>query len=99
MVVTYDELNQACSLGLNFGNPSDRNKIAEMLGNVSEFEVKKGRPMLSAVVILKGSQPASPGKGFFNWANTLKVPRRTQEDDQLFHARVLRDVFTYWKSH
>jgi hypothetical protein len=99
MVVTYDELNQACALGLDFGNPSDRSEISAMLGDVSEFEVGNGRPMLSAVVVLKDSHPLSPGAGFFDWADTLRVPRGAKEDNQLFHARILRDLFAYWKDH
>ena len=96
-VMTYDELNNACQLGLNFSDPSHRTKISNMLGDVSEFEVKKGRPMLSAVIVLSGTRPPSPGKGFFDWAGKIGVARGPKEDDQLFFARTLRDVFAYWK--
>jgi hypothetical protein len=95
--MTYDEVNQTCGLGLDFRDPSHRNKISNILGDVSEFEVRKGRPMLSAVVVLSGSHPISPGQGFFDWAGKLGVRRGPREDNQLFFARILKEVFDYWK--
>ncbi len=97
--VYYTDVNTACGLGLDYGNIADRNKIANMLGDVSEFEVKKGRPMLSALVVLKGGKPPTPGQGFLDWAAHLGVVRWAGQDDQQFHARVLGDVLSYWSQH
>ena len=94
--ITYSELATICDLGLDYSSPGDRTKISNMLGDVAEFEFMHGRPMLSAVVVLKNSSPITPGEGFFDWADKLGVPRRGQVDNQKFWAMVLKEVFEYW---
>lgn len=98
-VITYEELNNRCELSLDYGDISHRTKISNMLGDVSEFEVRKGRPMLSVVVVLKGSKPMSPGDGFFHWAAKIGVARLPKENKQKFFARILGETHRYWVSH
>jgi hypothetical protein len=38
-------------IGLDMGNPGDRNKIAKILDEINYHEHQHGRPMISAVVI------------------------------------------------
>jgi hypothetical protein len=47
----------------------DRNKIGEILGEISTYEHDHGRPMLSAIVVLAGI--GYPGEGFYNLARHL----------------------------
>lgn len=58
--VSYGEI--APLLGLDMSLPEDRGEIGEVLGEISTFEHQRGRPMLSAVVVLKGI--ISPARDF-----------------------------------
>ena len=49
-LVTYGEIAPLAIL--NMENPDDRNKLAQILGNISNHEHAQGRPTLSAVVVL-----------------------------------------------
>lgn len=50
--ITYQELSDECNLGLVMGaSQFDRAQIGRILGAVSEFEHKYGRPLLSALVL------------------------------------------------
>ena len=40
--------------GLDMGLPPDRNSMASILDEISRSEHENGRPLLSAVVVLKG---------------------------------------------
>lgn len=92
--IGYEELNQACHLGLELGTDQGRNRIGEYVGAVSEFEVDKYRPMLSAVVVHKQS-PRQPGPGFYKWADELGQ-RRPGESDKALWFRLLNDCHAYW---
>ncbi len=43
-------------------NPNDRKLIGQLLGEVSRQEYSRGRPLLTAVVVMKGED--MPGAGF-----------------------------------
>jgi len=81
-------------IGLDMENPADRNKLGQILGEISTYEVKeKGRPMLSALVVHKGDD-YMPGSGFFNLARELE---RYTGPDYAFFCRELRAVHEAWK--
>ena len=96
-LIRYGELNQECHLGLDFGNSHDRKVIGEYAGAVCEFEVKKGRPMLSAVLIHAAS-PIGPGQGFYHLADELGQRKPGETDDQLW-IRILNECHAYWGQH
>ncbi|MBI2667639.1 hypothetical protein HYX17_02605 [Candidatus Woesearchaeota archaeon] len=95
--MTYTDLNNECNLNLDFDNIKDRNEIAHILGDISKEEYKNGRPLLSTVVVMKGSHPPSPAYGFFTLWEELGL-RNKGESREIFFARELRKVFDYWKS-
>jgi hypothetical protein len=64
--VTYQEL--ADLVGLPILGAHMGREIARMLGEISEDESTRGRPMLSAVAV---GVDGSPGDGFFELAKTL----------------------------
>lgn len=82
-------------LGLNVDNPEDRIQIGHILSEISCQENAKGRPMLSAVVILP--EIGYPGKGFFLLARDLGA-MSSSIDDRSFFAGELRRVHQYWMS-
>lgn len=92
--IGYEELNQSCGLGLSLGTDQGRNLIGRFVGAVSEYEVSKGRPMLSAVVVHKQS-PREPGPGFYKLADELGQ-RRSGETDRALWFRILNQCHEYW---
>jgi len=106
--VLYDKLREIASrgkktttyqpiaemMGLDMGNPADRDRLSEMLGEISRFEHEHGRPLLSAVVVLQES--GEPGAGFFTLARELGL-QPPGEEDYLFYARELKKVFEQWR--
>ena len=93
-LIEYGELNQCCQLGLDLGTDHGRTLIGNYVGAVSEFEVSKGRPMLSAVVVHK-QKPRTPGNGFYDWADELKQ-RRPGESNNALWIRILNECIAYW---
>jgi len=83
--------------GLDMAFQEDRNKMAEILGDISTYEHDRGRPLLSAVVVHRGD-PQLPGDGFFKLAMSLKLIRPGQ-DRAMFWAEELKKVYEYWQHH
>lgn len=94
--ITYTDLNDECNLDLDYDNIKYRNEIAQILGDISKEEHKNNRPLLSVVVVLKGSHPPTPAFGFFNLVEELGL-RKKDESREIFFAKELRKVFDYWK--
>jgi len=88
---TYQPI--ADMVGLDMNSPADRDRISEMLGDISRFEHEHGRPLLSAIVVLHDSR--IPGAGFFTLAKELGL-QKPGEEDYLFHARELKKVYDQW---
>lgn len=82
-------------LGLDMKSGADRGKIGEILGEISKAEHDEGRPLLSAVVILK--EGGRPGKGFFALAKDLG--HAVGDDHDRFFIHHLRKVHDYWATH
>ena len=78
--------------GLDMGLPPDRNSMASILDEISRSEHENGRPLLSAVVVLKGEN--IPGEGFFSLAKDLRL--HDGSDDVVFWVREVQRVHNYW---
>ena len=87
-IVAYADLEKL--LGLDLDNPSDRKRIGELLGEISRYEVREGRPMLSSVVWHKDM--SSPGRGFLNLGTELGRVRGG-EDELAFATRELNATY------
>lgn len=97
-LISYDDLNKQLNLGLDFTLPPDRNLIGHWLDEISEYEVRAGRHMLSAVVVHKeGEGFGDPGKGFYECARELGVYKGG--DDIGFWAKEVEWLHDYWSSH
>ena len=77
---------------LNADDACDRLVIGRILDEISCGENAKGRPLLSAVVVLP--EIGYPGKGFFLLARELGL--NTYCDDRSFFTHELRRVHEYW---
>ena len=79
-------------IGLNMESPADRNRISEILDEISITEDHRGNPLLSAVVVLR--EQNIPGDGFFKLAKCLK--KYDGNDDLLFWLKEIRRVHDFW---
>lgn len=93
--MTYSEAGEI--VGLSMRNPHHRRVLGQHLGAISEFEVEHGRPMLSALVVQKGSGQKRTGTGFDQLGEELGL-KRALDDEATFEGRQLDQVFTYWRS-
>ena len=86
----YEDI--APMLGLKMGDPADRVRIGQILGEISKQEHEAGRPMLSAVVTRKGDE--RPGPGFFELAQQLGLVGAMDSDTFFIHE--LKRVHGWW---
>lgn len=64
-LTTYSDI--APLLGLSMDNEIDRERISEILGEILRHEIAQGRPLLTAIVVHRGTDN-NPGEGFFSTA-------------------------------
>ena len=89
--VNYGDI--APLVGLDMEMPGDRLRIGAILDRINRVEHRAGRPLLSAVVILK--EENKPGKGFFDLAKEIRR-QSPNEDDITFWVEELKRVHAYW---
>lgn len=95
-LLTYGQI--APLANLNLQSPADRNRISLILGEISTYEHENNRPLLSAIVILKGED--KPAEGFFRLARELgRYSGRKDKDDCDFFTLETKRVFEYWQNH
>jgi hypothetical protein len=94
-LITYGEI--APLANLNMENPDHRNKLAQILGDISTYENEQGRPLLSSIVVLAGEP--RPGEGFFKLARHLNLLHGRKDDEEFeFFAQETKKVYAYWKN-
>jgi hypothetical protein len=90
-VTTYQDI--AVIMGLPLKGSHMAAEVGHILGEVSEDEVRAGRPMLSAVVVNIGGKP---GPGFFALAKDLeRIP--SGEDAGDVWNRELEAAYKAWR--
>ncbi len=93
-LITYTQL--ASDVQIPYSGIAERDKLHELLGEISTEEVNAGRPMLSVLVHRKNDVLRKPGTGFFKLADELgqKLPK---EKDLDFQFRMINKCFKYWE--
>ena len=92
-IICYEDLVSECDLLLNLGKIDDRNKLSEMLGEISKSELAEERPPISVLVVLKGT--VTPSYGFFNYMDELGE-RQPNETDEELRNRLMNWSHEYW---
>lgn len=87
--ITYGALAQRAKLAWSNQVARDRKLLGQLLGEVSKQEYERGRPLITAVVVYKGS--GVPGPGFYQMTDALALPRSHQ-----FWASELRRTHDFW---
>lgn len=90
--ITYSEI--APMADLDMAVPQDRNRIAEILDEISRHEHAAARPLLSAVVVHK--EDRSPGQGFLTMARSVGA-MSPGVDEVTFFVAELNCVFEAWR--
>jgi hypothetical protein len=91
-ILSYSDVGKP--LHLHFESPAERNIIARLLGEIAQYEVEQGRPMLSSVVWHKDL--SGPGVGLRNLGLELGLVHG-DEDDLAFGTRQLNATHAFWK--
>ncbi|AKH20878.1 hypothetical protein [Sedimenticola thiotaurini] len=84
-------------VGLSMDVDEDREEIARLLGEIAAQEHQAGRPMLTALVVHKGSDN-NPGEGFFSIAHDFGLygGSRNQMERLTFLANQVTAVHNHW---
>lgn len=84
-------------IGLSMDNEEDRNRIAELLGEIAIHEDNEGRPMLTALIIHRGNDN-NPGEGFFSIAQELGHFDGSRDliNRLTFWSNQVTQVHNYW---
>lgn len=92
-MTTYSDIAPLARLDMD--NPADREEMRKILGKISTYEHKHGRPMLTAIVVHKHDN--IPGQGFFELGRHLG--RLSNKDDDLaFFCHEVARVHAAWRS-
>ena len=92
-VVTYQEIAKLIGWPLQ-GNWMG-SAIGHLVGEISDDEVDRGRPMLSAIVV---GTSGKPGPGFFELARNLKrLKSGENEADTKFLSHEQKEVYKTWR--
>lgn len=89
---TYPDV--ATIMGLPRSGSHMAREVGRLIGEISEDEVKNGRPMLSALVV--SSVTFRPGDGFYYWARELGR-LGAGEDKADFWDKEREAVYQAWK--
>lgn len=91
--ITYQEI--AKIMGLPMSGNYMGSQIGWVLGEISEEEVKNGRPMLSAIAV---SAKGKPNPGFYNWVRKLYDLKDDENfDEEAFWNEECTKVYETWK--
>lgn len=95
---SYSQLNDQLQLGLNFSNPLDRDLIGEWLGEISEHEWKRKRPLISSLITHQ-SGLREQGDGFYKLCEgLLGKDWQTLKADKHWENKIIADCFEFWQN-
>ena len=94
-LITYGELAaNLTDITFSFEDPSHRDLIGELLGEIGSEEADQGHGILSALVVHREGD-MEPGKGFFGLAESQGYKTR---DKTACWVQAVKDVHKYWDS-
>ncbi|MFK7107715.1 hypothetical protein [Flavobacterium oreochromis] len=92
--VSYQKLCNDCLLGLDMSNIGDRQKISDILEDISVFEFKNNRYLLSSLVIKVNSD--IEGDGFFKLLERFGYGKKAKLKEDLQHIEEMNKCIDYW---
>lgn len=94
---SYSQLVYDCQLGLDLENPSDRNILADILGDISIYEHQQDRPLLSALVLYKDRN--DHGIGFYTICEQLNIGKGRVLQKAFYAFEEMNKCYTFWKNN
>ena len=93
---TYSQLNEQMLLGLDFSIENHRQLIGDWLGEISEYEFSKGRPLLSSLITHKNGK-REQGDGFYKLCSHLfGKDWISLKKDKKWENSLIADCYTFW---
>ncbi len=93
---SYSQLNEQLQLNLNFADASERKLIGEWLGEISVYEYKKGRPLLSCLITHKDKM-REQGDGFYKLCEEVYgIPWQELKADKKWENQQIADCYEFW---
>lgn len=95
-MIYYSDLNQELDLGFDFKIKHHQKMIGELLGEISESEYEKSRPLLSSLVIRKNDK--EQGDGWYKLCSRLfGKPVEYYRNNKEFEKEKIEDCYTFWQ--
>jgi hypothetical protein len=96
--ITYQKLSDIYNIGLDMqASEYDRAEIGRILGEISVYEHNNRRPLLSAIVLTKGSQ--YEGDGFYKMAQNLGFGPWKSLKENAFDVMEIKRCFEFWSNN
>lgn len=93
--VNYEVIAKMLNLDLHLDK--DRHTLSHTLGEISEYEFKNDRPLISAIAIYK--QTNDHGDGFYQLCEDLGIGNKKQLKEQIFGFTALEEAKNFWKDN
>lgn len=96
-LVFYSEAGNWVNIDMD--TQAERNRLADILGTISDREYKAGRPCLSVIVVQK--EDHMPSSGFIDWMTELGIysGSRDFKTKNKFIFDEMKKVWAYWEKH
>lgn len=93
---SYSQLNEQLLLNLNFNDASDRILIGEWLGEISIYEHKNNRPLLSCLITHQDKM-REQGDGFYKLCEELlDIPWQDLKADKEWENKQIATCYKFW---
>ncbi|WP_461791446.1 protein NO VEIN domain-containing protein [Pedobacter sp.] len=96
--VFYSDVVKDCELDFDLSNEYGQHQLSVVLGEVSEFENKHKRPLLSAMAIYKDEKKNDHGDGFYKLAQSLGKGKIKQLRDELYAFEEANACREFWQN-
>jgi hypothetical protein len=104
-MVYYSDVVKDCNLNININTEQGRHELSKVLGEISRFEVKNGRPMLSALAMYKPQGNSNDiyakdthGGGFYELAENLGKGNAKKLKADMFAFVEVNNCREYWQN-
>lgn len=91
--IFYEDIAKKLSLNLSLN--SDRAKLSKTLGEISSFEYKNNRPLISSIAIYKTAN--DHGNGFYNLCEDLGIGKSSKLKEEFYGFTQLEESKKFWE--
>lgn len=92
--IYYEDV--AVKLDLDLKDINDRNSLSKVLGEISEFEYRSGRPLVSAIAIYKSKD--DHGNGFYKLCEGLGIGKASKLAERLYGFEQMNECKQFWSN-